>query len=281
MRYGTDLKQREAGVVPPFYELFDDVKAFCRKLEIYDIPPRPTILSKEKASAYYWSFDEENREFVQAIESDDLVGAVDAMVDMAYLAIGRVVEMGVDVELAWKSAHVANMRKERGSTDKRPGLAGVDAVKPPGWKPPDYSWLRARINKPPMAPQLGVGSAQHVAVSSTAEDAELAKKAGKSPIGLVPYEGMVQEADAFDVGKRRYSQWGYVNKPLPWSEYCHAALRHIFKLLGGQVLDDDPRNDRPITHLGCARAELGMLAVAMADHPELDDLRPIKRSVEQ
>ena len=271
--------------------MLKNVRDFGQKLELYKIPAHPTCLSKEQGDKYFWSFDEETREFASACDKGDLAGAVDAMVDITYLALGRLVEMGLTadmVERAWDSVHRANMLKERGTVVKRPHLVGQDAVKPPGWTAPDYTWLtdaRGRyigLQRVDDVPHNILVEGTKITDTTTGEmlrnpDVRMAKenthKTAKPPLALVPYELLEQAAMAFDVGTRRYAQWGYINKPLPWSEYISAAIRHLTKLVKGQVMDDDPRNDRPLTHVGCAAAELGMLSVVMAQHPELNDLR--------
>jgi hypothetical protein len=83
-------------------------------------------------------------ELTELEEAQTLEDEVDAIIDLIYFAAGRLYEMGVDGARAFKVVHDCNMLKERGELAKRPGSRGHDAIKPIGWKPPDYSWLSTK-----------------------------------------------------------------------------------------------------------------------------------------
>lgn len=115
------------------------VERFNRQLIGIGIPDRPTILSRDRALARMDHMREELTEFAEALRDDDLQGAVDGLIDLVYVALGAIVEMGVTPMGVFEEVHTANMLKERGTVEKRPGSAGFDAIKPKGWEPPDLT----------------------------------------------------------------------------------------------------------------------------------------------
>ena len=138
-----------------------DVGDFLEGVVALPIPPRPTRLSPERRE---WFLAALREEFLEFRSSENLEDDVDACVDLAYFAIGRLFEMGVDPWAAWDEVHRANMRKRRGQLAKRPGSLGHDAVKPDGWVGPDHAKHIAASNReadvpPPLrpAPRRAVG----------------------------------------------------------------------------------------------------------------------------
>lgn len=105
------------------------------------VPSRPTILNKDRLKWAMAALQEELQEFKDACDQGDVVEAADALIDMAYFALGRLSEMGVPANAVFESVQRANMAKQRGQLSKRPGSKGHDAIKPEGWQPPDHSWL--------------------------------------------------------------------------------------------------------------------------------------------
>lgn len=79
--------------------------------------------------------DEEVTEFSDAMDSGNVVDAVDALVDLVYFAMGTCYQMGVNFDEAFLIVHMANLQKLRGVT-KRGETANGDAVKPEGWVDP-------------------------------------------------------------------------------------------------------------------------------------------------
>lgn len=90
--------------------------------------------------------EEEVDEFAKAVETNDLVGAVDALVDLVYFALGASYQMGVNFDEAFLIVHMANLKKQRGKT-KRPESGNGDATKPEGWTDPKVA-LRALLYSP-------------------------------------------------------------------------------------------------------------------------------------
>jgi hypothetical protein len=80
---------------------------------------------------------EELCEYNKAVLRNNPEGALDALVDLVYFAIGTAAGMGWDFNEAFKRVHEANMKKVRAYTER----SAVDLVKPPGWKAPDLSDL--------------------------------------------------------------------------------------------------------------------------------------------
>jgi predicted HAD superfamily Cof-like phosphohydrolase len=75
---------------------------------------------------------EELNEFAvsKTIEDD-----IDALIDLIYVALGALLEMGVDPMKHFDVVQDANMSKVRGATKRG---EYYDAVKPEGWQPPDH-----------------------------------------------------------------------------------------------------------------------------------------------
>ncbi|ATS92216.1 hydrolase [Xanthomonas phage Bosa] len=105
------------------------------------IPGVPTVLSGERMDASVDALKEEIQEFEDAHSDGDVLEAADALVDLIYFALGRLVEMGVPPLAVFDAVQAANMAKVRGDLSKRPGWNGRDAVKPEGWEPPNHAWL--------------------------------------------------------------------------------------------------------------------------------------------
>lgn len=97
------------------------------------IPETPTRLEFERKEWAEGALREELNEFYSA---DNLEDEVDALIDLAYFALGRVIEMGIVPGAAFEEVHAANMAKQRGELSKRKYSKGFDAMKPEGWTPP-------------------------------------------------------------------------------------------------------------------------------------------------
>lgn len=82
---------------------------------------------------------EEMQELEEAINLKSPEEVVDGIVDIMVVALGTLKEADVDIAKAWEVVSVANLAKERGNNDTRPGSGHFDLIKPPGWKAPDHS----------------------------------------------------------------------------------------------------------------------------------------------
>lgn len=83
---------------------------------------------------------EEIDEFYYAYKSGDLIGCIDAQIDLIYFAFGVLYKFGLSVEQIEKcfiAVHEANMDKKLGSNAKRGDGQVADAVKPENWISPE------------------------------------------------------------------------------------------------------------------------------------------------
>lgn len=98
------------------------------------IPEKPERLG---AARKQWALTALREELTEFESAGDLADEADALVDLTYFALGRLVEMGLAPGALFEEVHVANMAKCRGELSKRPNSLGYDAVKPADWKAPD------------------------------------------------------------------------------------------------------------------------------------------------
>jgi predicted HAD superfamily Cof-like phosphohydrolase len=85
------------------------------------------------------AFHEEINEYVAAHNQFDLVGQVDAVVDLIYFAVGSLYKKGLSanqIGSILEVVHNSNMTKKLGVVEKRGNPLG-DAVKPEGWVGPE------------------------------------------------------------------------------------------------------------------------------------------------
>lgn len=117
-------------------KMVKDVDDFQRR--VLELPIRLDLLPTHRLVFRADHMREEINEFVEAHTNGDYAAALDGLVDLVYIAIGAMLEMGVLPEDAFGIVHEANMKKLRGETKR--GEA-YDAVKPEGWEPPNYDAL--------------------------------------------------------------------------------------------------------------------------------------------
>ena len=82
---------------------------------------------------------EEYGELTRAINTVDMPGIADGIVDLAYVILGTAVSYGIDIRPIWDAVHEANMAKVSGG--KR---ADGKILKPAGWHPPPVAELLAK-----------------------------------------------------------------------------------------------------------------------------------------
>jgi len=100
------------------------------------------MLSDERFDQRLNHIFEELAEAKRAQDARDPHEVVDGMVDVIYLAIGTLLEMGVPPDFAFDEVHRANMEKQRGNSVRN---GQYEAVKPAGWNPPDHGPLLERM----------------------------------------------------------------------------------------------------------------------------------------
>lgn len=122
----------------PLVDMHEMVERFNRQVLDLPIPERPKMLEGPRKDWFLGAAKEELSEFELATSAAD---QADAIVDLMYFALGRLVEMGVAGRAAFEEVHAANMRKVRGQLSKRPNSLGYDGLKPPGWRAPDVEGL--------------------------------------------------------------------------------------------------------------------------------------------
>lgn len=119
---------------------YQDVQDFHTK---YGVPlaNAPTLLEGEAYNFRLGFMQEELQEFVQANYDGDLAKALDALLDLVYVAYGTAQMMGVPPAMwqeMWDAVQHANMSKVRASSasESKRGTS-LDVVKPAGWEGPD------------------------------------------------------------------------------------------------------------------------------------------------
>jgi predicted HAD superfamily Cof-like phosphohydrolase len=118
---------------------FDDVRDFHEK---FNLPvtgvERCTHMTEEIAMYRIRFLSEELEEFIDAVNERNLAAQLDALVDLAWVAMGTAHFMGAPFNEAWAEVVRANMskvlKKENDGEHKR-GM--VETIrKPPGWQGP-------------------------------------------------------------------------------------------------------------------------------------------------
>ena len=107
-----------------FYEMFG-----------YPSQKRPCIPSSQRELTLFRIklLQEELDEFKEAIKNEKIDDALDALVDIVYVALGTAWHFNLPFEKAWAVVHKANMEKLPGKSQRH----YQDAIKPKGWKRPD------------------------------------------------------------------------------------------------------------------------------------------------
>ena len=99
----------------------------------------PAMMSVEEHTHLTMALQEELQEFNDAVVEGNVVGAVDAIVDLMYFAVGGLWKLGLSHEQmvhCMKAVHAANMLKRKGKVAKR-YTGAADAVKPENWVAPE------------------------------------------------------------------------------------------------------------------------------------------------
>ena len=84
---------------------------------------------------------EELAEYTQAITKKDAAGALDALVDIVYIALGTAWLFNLPFERAWEQVQKANMSKIRTKSKSKKRGTSFDVVKPKGWTAPDIEQI--------------------------------------------------------------------------------------------------------------------------------------------
>jgi len=175
-------------------EYLELCQRFQEEIVGIEIPDSPTRLRPERAHFRALHIREEVDELIDAVENSgddvqELAEQADAFVDIIYIALGGLIEMGITPGVAFNEVHRANLMKRQGEVSKRPGSMGHDAVKPENWVGPRAGVMLSKGPKflEAMSPVL-------------AEIVELRARKGQD------YNSSVQLTDYFPMGHLSYFQ---------------------------------------------------------------------------
>ena len=117
--------------------LIKDIDAFHKKFKFeknnkVGIPDNNELVNFRTAFLL-----EELAEYAQAITKKDAAGALDALVDIVYIALGTAWLFNLPFEQAWQEVQRANMSKIRTKSKSKKRGTSFNVVKPKGWRPPD------------------------------------------------------------------------------------------------------------------------------------------------
>lgn len=101
-------------------------------------------IDEEQYAMYRNLIAEEVSELHEAVESNDRVEQLDALIDILVVTIGALHSMGADAEGAWKEVLQTNLAKIDAATGKVIKREDGKVLKPDGWKPPN---LAAYLNQ--------------------------------------------------------------------------------------------------------------------------------------
>lgn len=122
-------------------KMAEKVMEFQEKIVHVGISPTGR-LSDDRMHQRYNHMCEELSEMMEAYAAGSDHDVVDANVDLIYLALGTLLEMGVPPDFPFDTVHEANMKKVS-TVSQRNGK--YEAGKPPGWNPPDHGPLIERV----------------------------------------------------------------------------------------------------------------------------------------
>ena len=92
--------------------------------------------STENYDMYLSLIDEEYQELINAIEANDRVEQLDALVDILVVTMGAIRAGGFDGEGAWEEVMRTNFAKIDPETGKVRKREDGKVLKPEGWQPP-------------------------------------------------------------------------------------------------------------------------------------------------
>ena len=115
----------------------NDVLEFHKKFGLLT-NARPGMLSHKKVQERLEFLQEELDEFNAAVDSKNLAGQADALIDLVYVALGTAIMMGLPWQALWQDVQKCNMAKVRGISHRN---HAVDCVKPDGWVQPDTNTI--------------------------------------------------------------------------------------------------------------------------------------------
>ena len=122
-------------------DLIDDIDRFHKKFG-FEKNGTVSIPENNELVNFRTSFLlEELAEYSQAITKKDTAGALDALVDIVYIALGTAWLFNLPFERAWKEVQRANMEKIRAKDTTGKRGTKFDVIKPKGWKAPNIDQI--------------------------------------------------------------------------------------------------------------------------------------------
>jgi predicted HAD superfamily Cof-like phosphohydrolase len=100
--------------------------------------------NKEQFNLYVKLIAEETGELADAINQQDRVETLDALIDIIVVTIGAIHSMGADAEGAWKEVMSTNFAKVDHDTGKVRKREDGKVLKPMGWSPPELAPFLAK-----------------------------------------------------------------------------------------------------------------------------------------
>jgi len=101
-------------------------------------------INDQKYALYRKLIAEEVHELHEAVDNNDRVEQLDALIDILVVTIGALHSMGADVEGAWQEVIRSNLAKIDAATGKVIKRDDGKVLKPEGWKPPDLTGYLTR-----------------------------------------------------------------------------------------------------------------------------------------
>lgn len=123
--------------------MFEDILAMRKHfgLPIADLPKMHELelmLFRQKL------LEEETKESLHAINSNDIVELADSLVDTVVVAMGTAALCGFDWDLLWSEVYRSNMEKVRGDAQKTKRGHNFDLIKPVDWTAPQLKTILDR-----------------------------------------------------------------------------------------------------------------------------------------
>jgi predicted HAD superfamily Cof-like phosphohydrolase len=95
--------------------------------------------NQDQFDLYVKLIKEEVGELQVAIDNNDLVEQLDALIDIMVVTVGAVQSLGADGEGAWKEVMSTNFAKIDSLTGRVRKREDGKVLKPVGWRPPELS----------------------------------------------------------------------------------------------------------------------------------------------
>lgn len=118
---------------PPYPDMFGDIYLFHSKAGAY-IGMKPKVPQLEVVQLREKLIEEEYREVVDALHSENLASIAQELVDLIVVTLGTAVSYGIDLNQVWNLVQKANMAKVGG-----PKREDGKILKPEGWQRPDVA----------------------------------------------------------------------------------------------------------------------------------------------